>query len=161
MSTATKDRKTSTTTRRRTTSTSSKRKTANKQITLLENKFESALKTLEQAKPFAKSLYQTDIFHFATDLAATSEGVSIIFKYAHLFDQAGVFKDGEWEDLTKLQPQFVGGSLRVKTIYSIIELLSEMRILAIAKETYKHEEFTAEDASKFLNEVLADRKSVV
>ncbi|MFJ8237469.1 hypothetical protein ACIQ34_17325 [Ureibacillus sp. NPDC094379] len=155
MSTATKERKTSTATRRRTTGTGSKRKTANKQITLLENKFEAALKTLEHAKPFAKSLYQTDIFHFATDLAATDEGLAIIYKYAHLFDQVGVFKDGEWEDLTKLQPQFVGGSLRVRSIYSIIELLSEMRILTIAKGTYKHEEFTAEEASAFLNEVLA------
>lgn len=155
MSTVTKDRKTATSNRRKPTNTAAKRKTIDTQLVLLENKFESALKILAEAKPFAKSLYQTDVFQIANDLAATKEGTSIIYKYAHLFDQAGVFLDGEWEDPTKLQPQFVGGSLRIRTIYSIIELLSEMRILAIAKGTYKHEGFTAEEASAFLNEVIA------
>lgn len=155
MSTVTKERKTSTTTKKRTTSTASKKKSISRHIALIEKKFESALQTLKQAKPFAKSLYQTEVYQLANELAESNEGLSVIYKFAHLFDEVGVFLGGEWEDLTKLQPQFVGGSLRVRTIYSIIELLSEIRILAIAKGSYKHKIITPEDASTFLNEVLA------
>lgn len=152
--TVTTEKKTSTPVRRRTTGTSRTRK-ASKAIDLLENKFEEALKTLDQAKPFAKSLYQTDVFQLANELACHEEGMAILDKYAHLFDEAGVFLSGDWEDPTKLQPPFVGNSLRLRGIYSILELLSEMRMLAIAKGTYKHESITRDAACAFLNEVVA------
>ncbi|SOC08631.1 hypothetical protein SAMN05880501_105116 [Ureibacillus xyleni] len=152
MNTVIKERKTTTAPKRK--ATTRKKPIANK-ISPLEVKFESALDTLNQAKPFAKSLYQTDVYQLANELASTSEGMSVLFKYAHLFDQAGVFLDGDWEDPTKLQPPFVGGSLRLRGIYSILELLSEMRMLAIAKGTYQHESLSPEHASSFLNEVLA------
>ncbi|MCP1146555.1 hypothetical protein [Lysinibacillus endophyticus] len=152
MNTVIKEKKTTTATRRKTTA---RKKTTTTKISPLEKKFETALETLNQAKPFAKSLYQTDVYQLANELASTIEGMSVLFKYAHLFDQAGVFLNGDWEDLTKLQPPFVGGSLRLRGIYSILELLSEMRMLAIAKGTYKHESLSSEHASSFLNEVLA------
>ncbi|MEK4229104.1 hypothetical protein [Solibacillus sp. FSL H8-0538] len=155
MSTVTKENAASTTPRKKTASTTSRRKKVNNPFTLLEEKFEPALNILEQAKPFAKSLYQTNVYQIANELASTNEGMAIIEKYAHRFDLAGVFLGGEWEDPSKLQPPFVGASLRVRGIYSIIELLSEMRMLAIAKGTAKHERLTEEDASAFLNEVLA------
>lgn len=152
MNTVIKEKKTTTATRRKTTA---RKKTTTTKISPLEKKFETALETLNQAKPFAKSLYQTDVYQLANELASTIEGMSVLFKYAHLFDQAGVFLNGDWEDPTKLQPPFVGGSLRLRGIYSILELLSEMRMLAIAKGTYKHESLSSEHASSFLNEVLA------
>ena len=155
MSTITKENIASTTPRKKTSSTTSRKKKVNKSVDLLENKFENALNILEQAKPFAKSLYQTDVYQLAVELASTNNGMAIIDKYAHRFDQAGVFLGGEWEDPSKLEPSFVGASLRVRAIYSIIELLSEMRMLAIAKETAHHERLTKEAASAFLNEVLA------
>ncbi|MGX9136531.1 hypothetical protein ACWV26_19700 [Rummeliibacillus sp. JY-2-4R] len=137
------------------TNTANRKKRLDRRTSILKNKFEEALKTLDQAKPFAKSLYQTQVFQLAVELASTKEGMPVIYSYAHLFDQAGVFNGGQWEDVTKMQPPFVGGSLRLKGINSIIELLSEMRILAIAKGSYVHESITEEDASTFLNEVLA------
>ncbi len=135
--------------------TVNRKRRLDRKTTILKNKFETALKTLGQAKPFAKSLYQTEVFQLAVELSSTKEGMPVIFSYAHLFDQAGVFQGGQWEDVTKMQPPFVGGSLRLKGINSIIELLSEMRMLAIAKETYIHGNLTKEEASTFLNEVLA------
>ncbi|WP_186278723.1 hypothetical protein [Lysinibacillus sp. BW-2-10] len=151
MTTITRERKTSTTRRK----TPVARKKASAKQSPLEVKFEVALQTLNAAKPFAKSLYQTDVYQLANELASTPEGMPILFNYAHQFDEAGVFLGGEWEDPTKLQPPFVGGSLRLRGIYSIVELLSEMRILAIAKGTYKHESISGEEASAFLNEVIA------
>ncbi len=152
--TTTTEKKTSTQTRRRATGNARTRKTS-KAIDLLEKKFVDALNILDQAKPFAKSLYQTDVFQLANELACTDGGMAFLDKYAHQFDGAGVFLSGDWEDPTKLQPPFVGNSLRLRGIYSILELLSEMRMLAIAKGTYLHDCISKEEACAFLNEVVA------
>ncbi|WP_342046064.1 hypothetical protein [Bacillus sp. OTU530] len=133
-----------------------KRKRLDKQTAALKGKFEDALTKLEQAKPFAKSLYQTDVFQLAVELSYSDDGMNIIYENAHRFDQAGVFLGGQWEDPTKMQPPFVGGSLRSKQgVNSIIELLSEMRMLAIAKGNYIHEGLSQQEANAFLNEVMA------
>ena len=124
-------------------------------VAAVKDKFEQALNTLEEAKPFAKSMYQTDVFQLAIDLAGTGDGLKELYNYASRFDKAGVFYGGPWEDPEKMQPPLVGGSLKVKGVNSIVELLSEMRLLAIAKGDYQHESLKAEDARAFLNEVLA------
>lgn len=152
--TITKEKKTSTA-RKKVTTTAAKRKKPANPIDLLEGKFVTALNTLDQSKPFAKSLYQTDVFQLANELACMEDGIAVLDKYAHEFDKAGVFQGGDWEDPTMLQPPFVGNSLRLRGIYSIIEMLSEMRMLAIAKGTYKHEQLTKNEAIAFLNEVVA------
>lgn len=135
--------------------TQTKKKRMSKQLTVLKTRFEEAMDSLEQAKPFAKSLYQTDVFQLAIDLASSDDGLGVIYGHAHRFDEAGVFNGGPWEKAAKMQPPFVGGELRLKSVNSIIELLSEMRMLAIAKGDYIHEELSKVEACAFLNEVLA------
>ncbi|WP_254656557.1 hypothetical protein [Bacillus thermotolerans] len=130
-------------------------KTIDKQTAILKDKFEIALEKLEQAKPFAKSMYQTEVFQLATELAGSFDGLSVIYSHAHRFDETGVFYAGLWEDITKMEPSLVGGSLRDKGINSIVELLSEMRMLSIAKGDYVHPVVSKEEAGAFLNEVLA------
>ncbi|WP_409302406.1 hypothetical protein [Peribacillus sp. SCS-155] len=121
----------------------------------LKDKFEQALESLNSAKPFAKSMYQTNVFQLAIELANSEEGMQVLYENAPRFDEIGVFHGGPWEDASKLQPPFVGGSLRLKGVNSIIEILSEMRMLAIAKGDYQHSDLSQEDARSFLNEVLA------
>ncbi|PLT34051.1 hypothetical protein [Bacillus sp. V5-8f] len=121
----------------------------------VRDKFENALNILSEAKPFAKSMYQTDVFQLGIELANSNEGMQAIYENASEFDKAGVFLGGPWEDASKLQPPLVGGSLRLKGVNSIIELFSEMRMLAIAKGDYEHDKVSKEEAKSFLNEVLA------
>ncbi|WP_088006304.1 hypothetical protein [Indiicoccus explosivorum] len=123
--------------------------------TVIEKKFQQALQTLSEARPFAKSMYQTEVFQLATELAATEEGIAALSAYADRFDKAGVFHSGPWADASKLEPQFVGGSLRVRGVNSIVELMSELRMLSIAEGRYSHPDIPADDAADFLNEVLA------
>jgi hypothetical protein len=124
-------------------------------MTSIKDRFNQALDTLDQAKPFAKSMYQTNVFQLAIELASTDEGLSHLYDKASLYDQAGVFNGGPWENPEKLQPPFVSGSLKIKGVNSIVELLSEMRMLSIAKGDYQHELVSADEAREFLNEVLA------
>lgn len=121
----------------------------------LENKFLQAFEALEKAKPFAKSLYQTNVYQLAIEMADTTEGLRYLLEHANRFDEAGVFLNGPWEDASKLQPPLVGGSLKLKSVNSIVELLSELRMLSIARGDYQHESISADAAKAFLNEVMA------
>ncbi|WP_070121377.1 hypothetical protein [Bacillus marinisedimentorum] len=124
-------------------------------LTKVREKFEQALEALDSAKPFAKSMYQTEVFQQAIDLALEPEGLDVLLDYAHKYDETGVFKGGPWEDASKLQPPFVGGSLRLKGVNSIVELMSELRMLSIAKGTVEHDKISRGEAQDFLNEVMA------
>ncbi|WP_181347961.1 hypothetical protein [Thalassobacillus sp. CUG 92003] len=119
------------------------------------DRFEQAFERLKNAKPYAKKLYQNDLFQEANRLARSYEGVQKLYEYADQFDQAGVFEGGPWEDPSKLQPNLVNLSLRVEGIESIVTLLSELRMLAIAQGKYEHGELSSEMAKSYLNEVMA------
>ncbi|MFC0523614.1 hypothetical protein ACFFGV_08450 [Pontibacillus salicampi] len=122
---------------------------------VIVDRFERALDKLEDAPPFAKAKYQTDVYQEAQRLINMNNGFEHLFQYAHRFDQSGVFQDGPWELAEKLQAPLVSGSLKAKGIPMIIEVLSELRMLSIAKQTFQHEKVSADMAEDFLNEVLA------
>ncbi|WP_238378850.1 hypothetical protein [Halalkalibacillus sediminis] len=120
-----------------------------------EDRFEQAFARLNSAKPYAKKLYQDDLFQETRRLSKSFEGIKVLYSYADQFDQAGVFEGGPWEDPSKLQPNLVNGSLKIEGIESIVTLLSELRMLAIAQGRYEHEKVNSEMATNYLNEVMA------
>ncbi|TLS38480.1 hypothetical protein [Pseudalkalibacillus caeni] len=119
------------------------------------DRFTHALNELDKAAAFAKSMYQTDVYQEASRLMETMEGMETLFHFANRFEEAGVFANGPWEDASKLQPPLVAGSLKTKGLASIIEILSDLRMLSIAKGNYDHPSMGSEEAAEFLNEVLA------
>ncbi|WP_456272930.1 hypothetical protein [Bacillus sp. AK031] len=121
----------------------------------LADRFAHALNELDRAAPFAKSMYQTDVYQEAGRLMKTMEGMEVLFHFANRFEEAGVFTGGPWEHAPKLQPPLVAGSLRTKGLASIIEILSDLRMLSIARGNYTHPSMSAEEAQTFLNEILA------
>ncbi|WP_273833550.1 hypothetical protein [Guptibacillus sedimenti] len=78
-----------------------------------------------------------------------------LYQLAGDYDKAGIFEGGPWEEPRKLQPPLVGGSFKIDGNYSIFEVLSELRMLAIAKEDYTHPDVSREQARTFLNKVMA------
>ncbi|MDO6654819.1 hypothetical protein [Anaerobacillus sp. 1_MG-2023] len=78
-----------------------------------------------------------------------------LYQLASDYDQAGIFEGGPWEEPRKLQPPLVGGSFKIDGNYSIFEVLSELRMLAIAKEEYTHPDVTSDQVRTFLNKVMA------
>lgn len=118
-------------------------------------KFVQAFETLYGAQAYAKPVYQDEFFQEASRLMDSFHGIRKLYEYADRFDEAGVFEGGPWENAAHLQPQLVNGSLRVDGIESIVALLSELRMLVLAKGTYKHEKVTKKMARDYLNEVMA------
>lgn len=118
-------------------------------------RFSQSLTRLNDAPTYAKSRYQTDVYQEANRLLDTEEGLEVLFQYADQFDEAGVFQDGPWEDASKLQPPLVAGSLQAKGLPYVIEMLSNLRMLAIAEGKAQHLTVSKEMGMDFLNEVMA------
>ncbi|MGI8314686.1 hypothetical protein [Halobacillus mangrovi] len=121
---------------------------------VIVERFAHALETLNKAQSFVKPKYQTDVYQEANRLIDAEDGLEYLYQHAHRFEESGVFQDGPWETADKLQPPLVAGSLKAKGLPMIIEVLSELRMLAIAESKYNHPNLTANMAEEFLNEVM-------
>lgn len=121
----------------------------------LGEKLDEALDTLSSAKPFARGVYQNAVFQLAEAMMATEDGLRALYERAHLFDESAVFVGGPWVDPSKLQPPLVAGSLRAGGIYPVVETLSELRMLAIAKGRTDPSNLEQWEATEYLNETMA------
>ncbi|WP_018933899.1 hypothetical protein [Gracilibacillus lacisalsi] len=117
--------------------------------------FKQALQVMEEAVPYAKKMYQSDVLQAAARLMDEEDGMEILYQHADRFDKAGVFEGGPWAEPSNLEPRLVSGSLMDSGMTSIVEILSELRMVAIAKGKYKHETVSKDDAKHFLDEVMA------
>ncbi|SDJ12223.1 hypothetical protein [Salimicrobium halophilum] len=120
-----------------------------------EKQFEEALEMMEAAFPYAKEMYQADALQAAARVMDEEDGMQTLYKYADRFEEAGLFLNGPWAEPSKLLPHLVQGSLRAGGMTPIVEILSDVRMLALAKGDHKREEMSAEEAKRFLHEVMA------
>ena len=120
-----------------------------------ENSFQSAFNQLSRTSAPNKSLMQQVVLEEAATLLKESNGLVKLFKYAHLFDEAGVFAEKPWENIRKLNPSLVRGTLHAGGIMSTSEILSNLRILAIARGEYVHPDMSSLEANEFLTKVMA------
>lgn len=129
---------------------------ANDQSALLEEKLLHALGCLEEARPFAKHRHQGAVLEVSGRLLAQADGLQRLYQLAPRLDAAGVFIGTDWEQPAVLLPGLVRNSLEQgdRTIV-VIEVLSELRLLAVANGTYTHPGVSVEGARHFLTQVLA------
>lgn len=120
----------------------------------VEKTFLQALNALEKAETFVKAKYQTEVFRRATDAFDSDAGFQFVMSHAHRFDAAGLFHGGPWEHPERLLAELVGGGLRAEGEYSSIEILSELRIIAIAEGKSSHPQMSAKDAQSFLQMIM-------
>ncbi|KKB39660.1 hypothetical protein [Bacillus thermotolerans] len=120
-----------------------------------EDSFERALNQLRRTPVFTKSLFQQAVFEEAANLLEERDGLQKLYQYAHLFDEAGVFIGKPWENVRKLNPVLVRGTLHAGGAMAAAEAMSNLRMLAIAKGEYIHPEITANEAVEFLAKILA------
>ncbi|MCE7791100.1 hypothetical protein K8O68_01550 [Salipaludibacillus sp. CUR1] len=117
--------------------------------------FIQAFATMEEAFPYARKMYQPDVLQAAARVMEEPDGMRFLYEYADRFDSAGIFEGGPWAEPSKLEPRLVTGSLMDNSMTAIVEILSELRMVSLAKGKHQHESFTQEDAKEFLDNVLA------
>ncbi|PLR96841.1 hypothetical protein [Bacillus sp. T33-2] len=117
--------------------------------------FQKALYQLWGTAKDRKKFFQQAVFDEAVRLLGEKEGLAVLFQYAHLFDQAGVFLNRSWENVRHLQPPLVRGTLQAGGGIAAAETLSNLRILAIARGSYQHPEMASNEANEYITKVLA------
>ncbi|MEX2587786.1 MAG: hypothetical protein WD602_07345 [Actinomycetota bacterium] len=121
----------------------------------LTKRLTRALDLLEDARPMAKALYQSEVFEIAIRLLKEPDGPELLYDQAPRFESAGVFHGGDWDDPAKLQPRFVEAALTGHPLSVAIESLSQLRLLAVAQDKAQSAYIGAEGARGFLEQVLA------
>tara|TARA_R110002110_G_scaffold415856_3_gene658428 strand:- start:7297 stop:9360 length:2064 start_codon:yes stop_codon:yes gene_type:complete len=117
-------------------------------------RFKTAWDNLKNATLAVKSMYQPDLFQTSAAFMDSDDGIDYLMSYANDFDRVGVFHNTPWQKLGNLQPELVGYGLKGEGANSLIEFLSELRILAITQKKYENNEFSTENAHTFLKKVL-------
>lgn len=121
----------------------------------LLRRFDHALHELHAAPGFAKPRYQTEIQQIATDILGTPGGIKALDERAPLFEEAGVFTGGPWEDASRLSPPLVGGTLKAGGLSQTMETLSDLRMVAIATGRATNDNTSEEEAMAYLERITS------
>lgn len=119
-------------------------------------RFERALAKLERTSPFAKMTAQAPVLDLACRLLAEPGGTEAIYAKAEAIERSGIFADSEWDSPEILQPSLTTGTLDEGDRHTAtLEMLSELRLLAVAQHEFFHPKISSEQAQHFLAQVLA------
>ena len=122
---------------------------------LLE-KLDAAIELLASAKSFARPAKAPRVLDTAKRVLLEEGGCAAIESRAERLEQAGIFEGSDWAQPEILVPSLARNSLQSADAHTVvIEALSELRLLAIAREDMRHEGMSAEQAHHFLTQVLA------
>ncbi len=122
----------------------------------LLKKLDEAIILLAESRAFAKPGKLPRVLDTARRVMLQEGGCEAIEQRARVIEQAGVFLGSDWET-----PQFLVPSLTTHALKSadpnivVIEAISELRILAVAKGEYLHPLLSEEQAHHYLTQVMA------
>lgn len=122
----------------------------------LASKLEEAIRLLAEARDFAKPTKIRRVFDTVRRVLLQEGGCEVIERFAPQLEQAGVFWGSDWAEPSILIPALSTYSLKSPEPDTVvIEAISELRLLAIAKNRYIHPTMSAEQAHHYLTQVLA------
>ncbi len=120
----------------------------------VRNHFEGVLTELESTKPFARPRYINRLLASVESLLETKEGKDLVFDKMADLNEYGLFSGTPWNDPGKLVPTLVGGTLKSGGLQTVMEILSDLRMSAIAAGTLKDDRCSPEAARFFLQDAL-------
>ncbi len=122
----------------------------------LLNLLDQATAALADASDFAKPAKIARVFDIARRVMMRDGGCAAIEVRAKRLEEAGVFLGSDWESPQILIPSLSSGSLKSSDAHTVvIEALSELRLLAVARGDYFHPLISAEQAHHYMTQVLA------
>nr|WP_301011502.1 hypothetical protein [Halomonas sp.] len=120
------------------------------------SKFDDAVRLLSQAPEFSKPAKLPRVLDTARRILMQVGGPAALETRAADFESAGVFAGSDWETPQYLIPTFTTFSLKsADANVVVIEALSELRLLAVAKGNYPHSLVSQEHAHHYLTQVMA------
>lgn len=117
---------------------------------------------MNNAPAFAKPARSQRVLDIARKLILTDGGCEAIVARSEAIERAGLFEGSDWAAPQTLVPMLSRASLTAADAGTVmIELLSQLRLLAVAHGDYRHALITAEQAHHHLSQVLAINLSLL
>jgi len=124
-------------------------------------KFQKSLENFKEATPLLAVNHKKKLLSSLDYLTDSQEGIQFLYDHISELIDSGIFKDTMWDDPARLVPTLVGGTLKAGGQSTIAEIMSELRITAIANKTITHKDFTADKAQTFLEETLVNNLDLI
>lgn len=122
----------------------------------LAEQFDAALARFALARQQASRPSRAEVLEAARKLMAVPGGLDALYTRVVAIESAGLFLNSDWGQPAILQPALAVRTLRQGDPgYTVIEALSEIRLLAVAMGDYFHPRIAAEQAMNFLTQVMA------
>ncbi|WP_168016164.1 hypothetical protein [Halomonas salinarum] len=118
--------------------------------------FDVTLEDFRQARATDPKASSDDVLESARVVMTRQGGLDALYARVAHVEEAGVFTGRDWAQPSILQPVLAVRSLRQSNAdITVIEALSELRLLAVASGDYFHPGISTEQARNFLTQVMA------
>jgi hypothetical protein len=96
------------------------------------------------------------LLEHARQLMTLPGGFDVLYDRVSALESAGIFGSSDWSRPALLKPALARQSLRTSgAVITGVEVISEVRMLAVARGDYFHRGISAEQAKHFLTQVMA------
>lgn len=121
----------------------------------LIDKLDQAIALLETAREFAKVGKLPRVLDTCRRVLQHQDGLALIEARAEALEHAGVFLGSDWAAPQHLVARLSRHALTGSIDILLIETLSNLRLLAVARGEYRHPLISAEYANQYLTQILA------
>ncbi|TKV69744.1 hypothetical protein FDP08_14700 [Marinobacter panjinensis] len=118
--------------------------------------FDAALADFARARRVSSQASSLNLLERARMLMTTPGGFDVLYRRVGALESAGIFGTSDWSTPAILQPALAKHSLReAGAVTTVVEAISEIRLLAVVRGDYFHRGISSEQARHFLTQVMA------
>jgi hypothetical protein len=122
----------------------------------IKKSFLENLTRLKDASSIMNKEHTTKMLSSIDILSDSTEGLGFLYEHIGQVDAAGFFTNTMWEDPARLVPSLVEGTIGSGGYNTMYELMSELRMLAIAKGNLPGNKFGRARARAFIEDVMVN-----
>ncbi|WP_372971628.1 hypothetical protein [Marinobacter sp.] len=117
---------------------------------------DAALADFARARGMTPQASSLGLLERARFLMTLPGGFDVIYRRVRALESAGIFGTSDWSRPAILQPALAKHSLReAGAVTTVVEAISEIRLLAVVRGDYFHPGISSEQARHFLTQVMA------
>jgi hypothetical protein len=129
---------------------------ANPDLANASMQFDAAIAEFARARRSDNKASSMGLLERARQLMTMPGGFDVLYRRIATLESAGIFGTSDWSRPALLKPVLAKQSLRASgAVTTIVECISDLRMLAVARGDYFHPGISAEQASHFLTQVMA------
>jgi len=116
--------------------------------------FEEAIEDLRASTSLTRYQKASKLISQIDQIAQDEEGIAYLYEKTPELVKLNIFENTAWNEPERLVPQLVNGTLKGGHPHSSFEVLSELRMMAVANGKIVKQNLSQKDASAYLEEVL-------